>query len=1048
MAIAVSPDYDDDDVVVVVTEASFYISQDRGDAFALLEPTAGWSTPTSIDLALDADGNLGAWLVGDSIDVYLHPELIGSWTPQGVGDSVLAVAFSPNYDDDELIVAVVSGGGDTRVRVKSGNSTWNTTIPDAILYDTTGIEPETFNSERACIGIPDDFSATNPTLFVGVSADGVGDIYKIAKDGGDWVATDLNVRDSGIYEKTQTDIWSISVNGNAADAVILVGTVTLDVDVTPRQYLTYVSDDGGLTWQACDKQPTGEEIASVVLGSAYVGTRGAGSALSAADPSMMSWNQIGLIDVVIDEISDVAPSPTYAADGVLYMVTYNEVMEESSLWETSDGGSTWERIYSSKLTDIAGEPDTCYFDVVRSAGASGIFVAEKGTTEMRLSNDAGVTFSTRVVAKEAITTLTVVDTNLLYTGDANGNVWETNNGGITWGKPTASEIAGMVIQIEIGTDGAILVGNDAGTVYICYDRAVAFEFERVGPGAAGTGITVVAFDTDYLANDIVYAACTGTGAVYRFVMDESTTWTKLEEGIVVSELAAANDGTLYISDADPGWGVARSVNPTSVDPDPVFNWMTNDLPAGATLEMLRVVPGGSNILLAVNTAGNQLLTLTDTLSGRPTLFTPPDGAITGVIIEETALARVELAWEEMADAHEYEYQVALDEGFGTKIASACGTTEGQVVAVDLFLGIDYYWRVRATEPLPSPWSETWSFTTPLGPGPARPILESPAMGQIDVALRPAFEWSGLADATNYELQVAEECDLSNLVIDKTGANMLGPVTVYVTPSDLKYGIDYCWRVRAINSTGNPSPWSDTGIFTTIEELTVVLINIKPGSYPNSLNVKSKGVLPVAILGTAVFDVMTIDPSQTVNTGPFTVDVVVNPAVPIAGVQFDLSFNSTLIEADSLTEGPFLGLSGCPTFFIPGTINNSAGTIIGVAGTALGTGCSVFTEGTFATINFIADHLDGISPLDLFDVKVVDVDGNQVPIVVYNGEVEVDLTPWDVNDDGCVDISDLVLVAQHWGETGLPGWIPEDANDDGVIDISDLVIVAQHWGEGC
>ena len=204
---------------------------------------------------------------------------------------------------------------------------------------------------------------------------------------------------------------------------------------------------------------------------------------------------------------------------------------------------------------------------------------------------------------------------------------------------------------------------------------------------------------------------------------------------------------------------------------------------------------------------------------------------------------------------------------------------------------------------------------------------------------------------------------------------------------------------------------------------------------------------IEVIGNAT-EVWISPPSQTVNTGPFTIDVVVDPTVPIAGVQFDISFNSTLIEAVSVTEGPLLGLSGCPTFFWPPTINNSAGTITGFAGTALGTGCSVSTVGTFATINFTADHLDGISPLDLLNVKVVDLDGNPVPIVVYNGEVEVDLTPWDVNDDGCVDISDLVLVAQHWGETGLPGWIPEDANDDGVIDISDLVIVAQHWGEGC
>ncbi|MBN1505372.1 MAG: tandem-95 repeat protein [Sedimentisphaerales bacterium] len=40
----------------------------------------------------------------------------------------------------------------------------------------------------------------------------------------------------------------------------------------------------------------------------------------------------------------------------------------------------------------------------------------------------------------------------------------------------------------------------------------------------------------------------------------------------------------------------------------------------------------------------------------------------------------------------------------------------------------------------------------------------------------------------------------------------------------------------------------------------VLIDIKPGSYPNSINLGSNGVVPVAILSTAGFDAMTVDPA--------------------------------------------------------------------------------------------------------------------------------------------------------------------------------------------
>ena len=47
----------------------------------------------------------------------------------------------------------------------------------------------------------------------------------------------------------------------------------------------------------------------------------------------------------------------------------------------------------------------------------------------------------------------------------------------------------------------------------------------------------------------------------------------------------------------------------------------------------------------------------------------------------------------------------------------------------------------------------------------------------------------------------------------------------------------------------------------------IAVDIKPNSDPNSLNVNSKGVLPVAILGTDDFDVMTVNASTVVLSWP-------------------------------------------------------------------------------------------------------------------------------------------------------------------------------------
>ena len=46
-------------------------------------------------------------------------------------------------------------------------------------------------------------------------------------------------------------------------------------------------------------------------------------------------------------------------------------------------------------------------------------------------------------------------------------------------------------------------------------------------------------------------------------------------------------------------------------------------------------------------------------------------------------------------------------------------------------------------------------------------------------------------------------------------------------------------------------------------IVIVEIDIKPGSDPNSVNFKSKGVLPVAILTTDTFDATTVDPETVI-----------------------------------------------------------------------------------------------------------------------------------------------------------------------------------------
>ena len=54
-------------------------------------------------------------------------------------------------------------------------------------------------------------------------------------------------------------------------------------------------------------------------------------------------------------------------------------------------------------------------------------------------------------------------------------------------------------------------------------------------------------------------------------------------------------------------------------------------------------------------------------------------------------------------------------------------------------------------------------------------------------------------------------------------------------------------------------------------------------------------------------------------------------------------------------------------------------------------------------------------------------------------------PWDINNDGIVDIRDMILIANSFGAETLAN--PKvDVNKDGSVDILDLILVAAHFGE--
>ena len=196
-------------------------------------------------------------------------------------------------------------------------------------------------------------------------------------------------------------------------------------------------------------------------------------------------------------------------------------------------------------------------------------------------------------------------------------------------------------------------------------------------------------------------------------------------------------------------------------------------------------------------------------------------------------------------------------------------------------------------------------------------------------------------------------------------------------------------------------------------------------------------------GTRVY----IDPAeQTVNLGDsVSVSVNIENVTNLAGFQFDIHYNPAILSSASVLEDEFLS-GGGGTFCLEETVDAAAGTITDIACARTDQG-GVSGSGTLITITFAAIGA-GESYIRIQNIRLPDPNGAQISATTTDGSVTVtEYPPWDVNQDGRVDVFDLVIVGQYFGQTiTTPPEHNPDVNRDGKVDVFDLVLVGQHFGE--
>ncbi len=821
VGIAAAPN--DASIIYYATTSNVYKSTDAGDSFTTLPANPGGAGSngveiTSLDVALLDGGTMVGVSTRDTDateygGVYTLDESTPGavWANTNIGDyDVLSVAFSPNFTTDGQLVAVATDEADAIVTSKIGDAGWGDTIGDATI---AGVVPVS-----VAIAFPDDYDidAASCILFVGIdTGTGNGDVYQVDRvwAPGNSVATDLDI--GSAYALNDVDVTTLVVTGNTTDANLLAGAAS--------SAQVYISTDGGTSWTRSSKEPTGESKTYVLMaadflssGRAYAATSGTESAFSYTSDGSVTWNQASLIDTEISTIVDVAVSPRYWRDDTLFMLTFDG---EHSLWQSLDSGTTWERVFTStlpnvdtlKLVELSPEYEDSN-QVVFLAGVS------SGNPTIWKSTDNGQTFTPQNTPL-TINTWAVVDDDTLFIGGydgSNGLVYRTTDSGLSYSTGATAgnkSLSSIALSADYEDDETILVGNTTGEVYWSNDNGTIFE--ALGQQLAlsgGLGEVTVAFDPEFSSNKIVYAASDAEATadnkerIYRFIIGNSNNWESIDgtlpEDAMIEQLVVSADGALYAVNSDADGGMQRSLNP-AYPLNPTFETVTRGLDDGITLSGLWT---SKNQLWSIDTNNVSLMTYIDSLS-RPVVLRSPDNKAPGIDINN-----VILNWASLKGATEYTWQLDYETNFSTVpegFEDNTGATSARLSTLEL--ATKYYWRVRATKPVVSPWSAKWSFTTILGGTTVAPELLSPKAGADGELLKPVFQWSAIAGADRYELLVSSDISFIDRSIEKINAQAL-PATAWQSDISLDYNTTYYWKVRARNPNSY-SIWSAVGAFT-------------------------------------------------------------------------------------------------------------------------------------------------------------------------------------------------------------------------------------------
>ena len=771
--LAVAPD--DPEFIVAVTDSrqEVYLSDDGGDTWAALNiaATSGWDPLLQIaDVAVSPSYDGGdtrdiavatrmpdGFIDGD-VWVIRIDSLISSWKGQALAMDVSSVAFSPNYDDDETIIALVSDAAGTYLvtgyRVLASNDTlWQVTTPffiEVCLADEDSpTESELIYSDIAVAPDYDGDNASHRVVFVSyASIVETDDVYRID----DWRVKRLGI---GRGDDPDVPVFSIAYDGGR----LIAGEVAAD-GTTGRARIHFCEDTSISfpVWDEPEKRPSGgygtgvgNAIIAFVPGGMWAvcatstsnittpadwadltlpGGPWSGNAAASPDESAISrasddddyqiWNQISLIDTDIDELCDyslwLVGTATVEPGNIVYLASVGTGID--SIWKSTaltieDVGRQWERV---DFLDSATN-DIILRRTPESGANSAVFYAVRGTNLLYRSFDEGRRWEWIRDCPEDLTDVAIVSSERIYvlydellaigqwTKVREWYVWRWTydiDTGLKSGNTLAFHGNSYIFVGDNGDEGEIALSTDGGEKFTVLE-ALPF------PGPVH-----MALDENFARNKLLYAATeNGASGVYRWTVGGSVRWMNLNPPDAGFTGLAQIEGVLY---GAFGGGVDRTLVPRAVNVRNIdWDRLTVGLTPGTDFRpaTLRVAVHDDVNIWAIDNRGydydaevGRLWVYADTfVLPTPWPLSPALGEVLPCDICDCGVECFCFEWRSLPKATTWDIWFACDEAFQHVLLQVedylpeCCDSPG-ICTIEIPMTFDcgktYYWQIRAT----------------------------------------------------------------------------------------------------------------------------------------------------------------------------------------------------------------------------------------------------------------------------------------------------------------------------------------------------------------